>query len=160
MNAPLIAPVHTVDLVLRLARSYLWVREHGNNKGEAVAEFLQVTGLGEGYPWCAAFVAKIGRDAFGKDWPLPPVAGCASLGDAAARKEMLYKVPAPGAVFLLYSPTKKRFHHTGFVDHSTTNGWATIEGNTNEDGSAEGIGVFERERDFEERDRFIYWWRQ
>lgn len=155
-----VTPVPTVELVIRLAKSYLWVREEGgSNRGQAVEYILSRVHLTEGRPWCAAFVSMIGRDAFDKDWPLPMTGGVQALADAAAKKEMLYKVPAPGAIFCLWSRSEERFHHTGFVIKSTRNGWATIEGNTNIDGSAEGIGVFERERDFGVGDRFIYWWK-
>lgn len=155
-----VTPVTTIELVTRLAKSYLWVREiGGSNRGEAVEYILSRVHLSEGNPWCAAFVSMIGQDAFDKDWPLPMTGSCANLGDAAAKKEMLYKVPAPGAVFLLWSRALRRFHHTGFVIKPTKNGWATIEGNTNADGGVEGEIVGERERDFGPHDRFIYWWR-
>lgn len=161
----LIAPVTTVELVLRLARSYRWVREKGQNRGEAVRHLLKLVGLAEGQPWCAAFVAKIGYSAFGDDWPLPMVGGCATLGEAAHKKGMLMKYPAPGSIFLMYFPSKGRYAHTGFVDHPTADGWMTIEENTgpgspDEDGekTREGDGVYQRERDFSDRDRFIYWW--
>lgn len=159
-------PVTTVELVLRLARSYRWVREtRGQNRGEAVGHLLRLVGLTEPNPWCAAFVAKIGYSAFGDDWPLPLVGGCATLGEAADAKDLLMPHPAPGAVFLLYVPSKGRFAHTGFVDRPIPSGWTTIEGNTGDDPgddgerNREGDGVYERTRDFGPRDRFIYWWR-
>jgi len=36
--------------------------------------------------------------------------------------------------------------------------WWTIEGNTNQGGSPEGIGVFRRRRTFGPDDRFVWWW--
>lgn len=158
-NSKLVAPVYTVEMVLRIARGYDWVREvGGNNKGEVVEHILRSVGLKPGQPWCAAFVSMVGRVAFGDDWPLPNVGGCYTLGEAAAKKEILYKFPAPGAVFLLWSQSKGRFHHTGFVDKSSRNGWWTVEGNTNEEGSVDGDGVERKVRDFDPRDRFVYWW--
>ena len=160
LNRDLVSPVTTVELVLRIARSYRWVREHGSNRGEAVAHFLQTVGLREGYPWCAAFVETVGVDAFGDAWPLPRTASVSQLADYAAAHGMLMQVPVPGAVFLLWSPALGRFHHTGFVAEAAEgSGWYTVEGNTNDDGSAEGIGVFGREREFGPKDRFIWWWR-
>jgi len=44
-------------------------------------------------PWCAAFVSTVGIDAFGSDWPLPRLAGCASARDAAKKKGLLYIYP-------------------------------------------------------------------
>jgi hypothetical protein len=160
MNSKLVAPVYTAELVLRIAKSYLWVREiGGNNRGAAIEHFLKMVGLAPGQPWCAAFVAKVGHTAFGADWPLPLVGGCATLGEAAAKKEILYKFPAPGSVFLLWSKAKNRFAHTGFVDlRPTRHGWPTVEGNTDDQDDTDGQGVYQKERYFGPNDRFVYWW--
>lgn len=160
--SPISSPVTSVSLLLKLAQSYTWVREHGGqNKGEAVAHFLEEVNLNDPEPWCAAFVSTVGIDAFGADWPLPRVAGCASLADAASKKGLLFPFAVPGAVFLLWSASKNRFHHTGFVIEPSDQEreWWTVEGNTNEGGSPEGIGVFRRRRTFMPADRHIWWWR-
>lgn len=155
----LIAPVTSVDLLLKIALSYTWVREKGNNRGEAVEHILEAAHLTPGNPWCAAFVSMVGRDAFAEEWPLPPVGGCATLAEAAAAKHMLMKYPTPGSIFLLWDKYGGRFHHTGFVREPAHTGWKTVEGNTNIAGSPEGIGVFVRCRVFTPADRFIWWWR-
>lgn len=149
-----------VEALLRLAQSYRWVREtQGSNRGEVVNRFLSRVGLEPGNPWCAAFVSVVGQDMLLKEWPLPMVGGCATLGEAAAAKKMLFDQPAPGAIFLIYCPSKKRFAHTGFVVGPDTDGhWITIEGNTAEDGGRDGTGVFKRRRKFGPEDRFVYWW--
>lgn len=152
-------PMTTVEALLRMARAYRWVREHGGqNRGEVVEHILRLVGLAPGDPWCAAFVAMVGRDMFGDDWPLPLVGGCATLHEAALAKGLCYPYPAPGAVFLLWSQHEGRMHHTGFVDAPCEDGWTTVEGNSNEDHSTNGIGVFAEIRDFGTLDRFIYWW--
>lgn len=150
-----------VEAVVRAARSHRWVREtQGSNHGEVVDRFLARVGLPPGNPWCAAFVAAVGSDTLLQDWPLPMVGGCASLGEAAQKAGMLFEYPAPGAVFLIYFPEKKRFAHTGFVVSQNPDGsWTTIEGNSNDDGSRDGTGVFERRRKFDAAARFIYWWK-
>lgn len=149
-----------VEALLRAAHSYRWVREtQGANRGEVVNRFLARVGLEPGQPWCAAFVAALGRDMLLDEWPLPMVGGCATLGEAAEKKGMLFPAPAPGAVFLLWSDEKKRFRHTGFLVREEAGKWLTIEGNTNEDGSPEGTGVFERHRTFGPKDRFVFWWK-
>lgn len=149
-----------VDAVLRAAQSYRWVREtQGSNRGEVVNRFLARVGLAPGQPWCAAFVSVIGSDMLLKEWPLPLVGGCATLGEAAEKQQMLFEHPAPGAVFLIHFPSKGRFAHTGFVIGPDTDGyWLTVEGNTNDDGSRDGTGVFKRRRKFGPKDRFVYWW--
>ena len=154
-------PVTAVALLLKIAQSYTWVRETGGqNKGEAVAHFLEKVNVHDAEPWCAAFVSTVGADAFGADWPLPNAAYCPTLAAAASKKGLLFSYPVPGAVFLLYSASKARFHHTGFVIEPTGDReWQTVEGNTNEGGSPEGIGVFTRRRLFGASDRFVWWWR-
>jgi hypothetical protein len=151
------------DVVLATARSLLFVREEpkNSNKGQAVEAFLKVTGLGGGYPWCAAYVAFCGQSAFGARWPLPLTAGCAALGQAADKKGILTATPHVGDVFLLYYPSLGRFAHTGFITAIVGASCRTIEGNTNDGGSRDGWGVFERMRSFGDRDRFIHWqdWR-
>jgi hypothetical protein len=117
---------------------------------------LQVTGLGPGYPWCAAFVAHVGKSALGAKWPLPLTAGCAVLGDFAKSRGLLVETPEVGDVFLVYFPSLKRYAHTGFV--LGLNG-STIEGNTSGGGSREGWGVFARSRAWKPQDRFIRWTR-
>lgn len=150
------------DAVLNVGRAMRFVTEtHGSNRGEVVDEMIRLTGLDPTTrsPWCAAFVAWVGYAVLRKDWPLQKVAGCVSLYDDARGKGLVGTVPLRGSIFLLWSPTKGRFAHTGFViDQSATGRYATIEGNTNAGGSPEGTGVFERERVFGIKDRFIYWW--
>lgn len=148
------------DAVLNVAWSLRWVTEsRGSNRGEAVDQMIRVTGLAPPQPWCASFVAYVGYAVLRQRWPLAKVAGCMSLYDDARGKGMVGTVPVKGAIFLLWSPAKGRFAHTGFVvDQAATGRYDTIEGNTNVDGSPDGTGVFERQRVFSPRDRFIYWW--
>ena len=147
------------ELVLAVARGLRFVREEprNSNRGQAVEAFLKLTGLGGGQPWCAAFVAWAGQTALGKDWPLPLTASCAALGTAADGKHLLRQAPKAGDVFLLWFPSLQRFAHTGLVvsvDGSTV---TTLEGNTNDGGSRDGWGVFQRTRTFAAADRFIRW---
>jgi hypothetical protein len=148
--------------VLNLAWWLRWVTEsHGPNRGEAVDAIIRVTGLNPATapPWCAAFVAACGYAVLRDQWPLKKVAGCASLFDDAKAKGFIRDTPTTGAIFLLWSPTLKRFHHTGFCQAvAAQTGWSTIEGNTNAGGSPEGTGVFARTRVFGPLDRFIWWW--
>jgi hypothetical protein len=159
--SPISAPVTSAALLLKIAASYDWVREEGGqNKGQAVAHFLEEVNLHDPEPWCAAFVSTVGIDAFGADWPLPRLASCQMISASAKAKGLLYPYPVPGAVFLLWSDQKQRFHHTGFVAEPAPDAGAfwTIEGNTNLGGSPEGIGVFRRTRKFSRSDRFVWWW--
>lgn len=146
--------------VLAAARALKFVREEprNSNAGQAVEAMLKLCGLGKGHPWCAAFVAHAGHAVYGKDWPLPLTAGCAALGEAAKAKGILVNTPLPGDVFLVWFPKLGRFGHTGFVTALGEGGsHRCIEGNTNDGGSRDGWGVFERDRAFGPNDRFIRW---
>lgn len=146
------------ELLLRVASATEGAIETGANRGPFVDRCNALTGAPPGSPWCASWVAMCGATAFGEKWPLPKTAGCATLGDFAKRKAMLSEAPMRGDVFLVYFPKLNRYAHTGFVDtvvNSTS--FTTIEGNTNNDGSREGWGVFRRTRTIGPHDRFIRW---
>ena len=145
------------DAVVSVARAHTWVREVGANRGQAVEAILKRVGLAPGLPWCAAYIAYVGRAALGPLWPLPMVGGCATLGERALALGMLREEPAIGAIFLLWSAKHGRFNHTGFVTTVAVPCY-TVEGNTSPDGSPEGTGVFERRRTFKPEDRFVHWW--
>lgn len=153
------------DAVLHHAHSLRWVREtNGANRSEVIDQMIALTSLdpAQRLPWCAAYVAYTGYGALRKGWPLKKVAGCMSLMADLKAKGMLRATPAMGAVFLLWGKGwdgVQRFKHTGFCVSPNPDGtWNTIEGNTNEAGSAEGDGVFERVRRFGATDRFGHWW--
>lgn len=148
------------DKAIAAARALTFVREEprNSNAGQAVEAMLKLCGLGKGHPWCAAYVSWVGRAAFGAQWPLPLTAGCAALGEAAKAKGILVNTPLPGDVFLVWFPKLNRFGHTGFITALGENGrHRCIEGNTNDGGSRDGWGVFERDRQFGPNDRFIRW---
>jgi hypothetical protein len=135
----------------RLQKSYtaeVGVREAtGHNDGTRVESYLSVTGLGKGYPWCAAFVAwnfkmcniPAPKSAYSPDW---------------FKSNVIYKqgwekgwpVCKPGMVFGLYYENLKRIGHVGFVDYEDKNNIYTTEGNTNSAGSREGEGVHKKIR--------------
>lgn len=147
------------ELVLAVARGLRFVREEprNSNRGQAVEAMLELTGLGPGQPWCAALVAWVGQTALGKDWPLPLTASCAALGAAADAKRLLRQSPQAGDVFLIHFASLGRFAHTGFVVGVQAGAVTTLEGNTNDGGSRDGWGVFQRTRHFTVADRFIRW---
>jgi hypothetical protein len=71
--------------------------------------------------WDVAFVHHAGYWAHfdhrtGKStWPLPGVTDCEELAAFARTSHVLSIEPAPGEVFLLWSPSKRRFVHAGIV---------------------------------------------
>lgn len=150
--------MNAVELLLRVAAATEGAPEIGANAGPYVTRVLARTGLGPGHPWCAAYVADVGRCALGRDWPLPMTAGCAALGEFARTRAVLLDEPKAGDVFLLWYPSLNRYAHAGFVVRVTGERTVeTIEGNTNADGGREGWLVARRTRRLGTQDRVIRW---
>jgi hypothetical protein len=143
-------PAGRIASLITAAAKDVGVREvpRGSNRGPRVEAMLATTGLGPGYPWCAAAVATWGREALGTAWPLPLTADCDVLLSFAQRRGILRTSPAVGDVFLILSADDDDdARHTGVVTAVDSSGEiATVEGNTNDNGSAEGYGVFARRR--------------
>ena len=141
---------------LSYARDFVGIREEPGNRGPAVEYFLRQTGLGPGWPWCAAFVNGVIDIACAVHNVRSPFEG--TIREAYVQDYVDYArsrtwlVPFsrayPGCLFALYSEEKRRYAHIGFVANvATTNGeYWTIEGNTNEDGDREGHSVLEKQR--------------
>jgi len=151
MAAPAAAGGALATKALAKAISQIGVREHplGSNKGAEVEAYLGSTGLGGGYYWCMAFVYWCFREAAaGGTNPFPKTAGCLDAWNKAKpfriTKSQAIANPSlvlPGSVFILDYGNGNG--HTGFVKSSTGGALVTVEGNTNNDGSNNGIGVFE-----------------
>lgn len=139
---------------MMLKNSYtteLGVRERsGKNDGAEVEKYLQYVGLKKGNPWCAAFVCwalgKVGisnpRSGWSPDlFPASKVIWQRSRGLVAASER-----PRAGDVFGIWFSDKGRIAHVGFVDSWEGKWMISVEGNTNEAGSAEGDGVYRKRR--------------
>lgn len=112
----------------------------------------------QGAPWCVAYINAVGRQALGYAWPLPRVMSAAqAVADWGAGKGIKHELPKVGDIFAKYYPTAGRYGHVGFVTGVEGNRIRTIEGNTNEGGSREGYGVFERTRQVTDQYCFIRW---
>lgn len=121
-----------------------WVREATNhNDGPWVEAIQRVTGNARGDPWCASFVAFVLDIAYQGKNPLRRTASCDLLLADARAKGWVVDKPGAGDVFLvLRTPTDAV--HTGFVRAAGRSSIATVEGNSNDDGSREGWGVVKR----------------
>lgn len=121
----------------------------GNNDGKQVETYLSAVKLNKGNAWCAAFVSWV----FQQCGVINPMSGwCPNWFPA---DKVIYKIdkptinqetPQPGDVFGIYFPSKKRIAHVGFIIQWTDRYAVTIEGNTNEAGSREGDGVYNKKR--------------
>jgi cell wall-associated NlpC family hydrolase len=137
--------------LIATAESQLHVRElTGKNDGPEVVKYLKVTGLGEGYPWCAAFVS----------WVFAETGGTAPRSARVVdwfKANIVYKrewrkatiLPEKGMVIGLYYTNLGRYGHIGIVAENLPGqlrNVITIEGNTNAAGSREGQGVYRKIR--------------
>jgi hypothetical protein len=123
------------------------VEKGGANRGKEVAQYLASTGLGPGYPWCAAFVSWCFQQAQVEN------PGSAWVPAYFTKSKMIYlrgkfqsKIPETGDVFSIWYARLNRPAHIGFVDKWGKDWIVTVEGNTNEGGSREGMGVFKKRR--------------
>jgi hypothetical protein len=144
---------------VRVAASQVGVREQpeGSNRGPEVDKYAQSVGLNpaDANPWCAAFVYFCFNQAAQElskpnpviktglvleHWKLAGKQGVPRLlqEDAVANPALVQ----PGQIFIL--ATGGGHGHTGLVEQVQGGKLVTIEGNTNEGGSREGIGVFRR----------------
>jgi hypothetical protein len=145
------------SVALSKATSQIGVMEvpPGSNAGKDVEEYLGSVGLGGGYFWCMAFVHWCFLEAsedMGVENPFPKTAGCLDAWNKVKKASRVTRSQAiadpslvsSGSVFIL--DYGKGLGHTGFVKNSVGGAMRTIEGNSNNDGSRNGVGVFELRR--------------
>ncbi|MBE7177674.1 MAG: CHAP domain-containing protein [Mucilaginibacter polytrichastri] len=146
--------------VLGVAITQIGVQERplGSNRGPEVDIFLKTVGLNPAagsYAWCAAFVYwcfKQVSDKTGKPVSVPKTAGVLNMWNKAVQAGIKHidtntavnnpLLIKPGFVFVM--SFGRGTGHTGFVEGVEGGKLITIEGNTNDGGSREGIGVFRR----------------
>lgn len=119
----------------------------GSNRGARVQAMLKNTGLGGGYPWCAAAVTTWGIEALGSDWPVRRSADCDAILAWARKNNCLHKTdPKRGDLFLVMKNPNDAIH-IGVVSQVISSDYVkSWEGNTNDGGSRDGYGVFHRSR--------------
>lgn len=140
------------DLALKAlshAIDEIGVREDGGpNRGPEVDVYLRAVGLDparDSYPWCAAFVFWCYQRAAGNlkaPLTLPRTASVRKLLEASTGQRTQF--PQRGAIFVQDHGSGRG--HCGLVLDVGGRTIVTVEGNTNDDGSREGIGVFLRTR--------------
>lgn len=137
------------DELQRIYRAEVGVRElSGKNDGKRVEEYLAATNLGKGHAWCAAFVswafAQAGFEEPNTPWS--PALFPSNRLIWPQKADAKSAAPMRGDVFGIWFPQLKRIAHAGFVDEWGAAFVVTVEGNTNEAGSAEGDGVYRKRR--------------
>lgn len=127
-----------------------------SNKGPRVEQYLSSVGLAPGNPYCAAFIhwcCEQAASKLGMENPIKRTGYCPTMyngTDKDARFRYPAQQPQAGDLFFVYSSSKRRLAHVGFVRHYLGNGQiSTAEGNTNSSGSREGGGVWSLTRQAE-----------
>lgn len=148
--------------VLTIAAQQIGVMEDppGSNRGKEVDGYLREAGVDPAtgsYPWCAAFVYWCFAEAcrsLGCSNPAPRTAGVMEHWRKAGLRG-IHRIAAVDAMampslvhggLVFFISTGQGTGHTGFVEAIAGGKLVTIEGNTNDGGSREGVGVFRRDR--------------
>jgi hypothetical protein len=159
-----------VESFITEAMSYLQVRELPGNANrsvridywnlEAIGSWKSFPLGGQGAPWCASYVTAVGRQSLGHAWPIPKTAAVQAMVDWARETGVWYEEnPKRGDLFAVYYShlNPARYGHVGIVVSTQGSAIKTVEGNTNEGGSREGYGIFERVRSPSEKYGYIRW---
>lgn len=118
----------------------------GSNWGEPVQSYLRSVGIGFPASWCMAFVYWCFKNA-SIELNIPNTAiktGGVLKAWNTATKDQKSSAPSIGSVFII--DFGKGLGHTGIVYKFDAENIYTIEGNTNDTGSREGIEVCQRVR--------------
>lgn len=151
-----IAPNALLTETLKKAVTQLGVMEDppGSNKGPIVNQYLASVALPPGLFWCAAFVYWCFDKAavkLGKNNPVFKTGHVMTHWNKTAGKKILTadaidkpSLIKPGHIFMLN--TGGSSGHTGIIEKVDGGFIHTIEGNSNNSGSRNGIGVFRLQR--------------
>lgn len=142
------------ELVVAYAKQHLAQNpqeEGGDNCGPWVRLYMDgIDGVDE--KWCSGFATFILDQAcatLGQNSPVKRAFACDQVADDADEKGILKKRPAkPGDLFLVLRANGSHAH-IGIVRGVEDEAFRTIEGNTNEDGSANGFEVAARTRSYD-----------
>ena len=138
--------------------SQIGVREAtGHNDGPVVESYLKNVGLGKGYSWCSAFV-KTGLIHCGiknniNGWAPTAVSSI----NVVFQNGSFIAQPEPGDVCGIYSFTQRRIIHVFFFNRKKNSSIETVEGNTNDNGSSNGDGVYRRVRPLYSINKIVRW---
>lgn len=152
-------------LAIGLAATQVGQMENTPNRGPMVDEYLRAVGIDplhsstDGRAWCMAFIYWVFDHAatrLGISNPLPRTAGCLDHWNRAATIPGAQRITAqaalansalvkPGQIFIL--DFGHGLGHAGIVERTAPGGrLTTLEGNSNDNGSRNGVGVFRLDR--------------
>lgn len=118
-----------------------------SNWGHPVQDYLLSVGINFPASWCMAFVYWCflkTKEGTGESIPLIKTGGVLHAWETADPANKIHEDPQPGDIFIM--DFGKGLGHTGIVEAVNGHTLSTIEGNTNDTGSREGIEVCRRTR--------------
>lgn len=129
---------------LAVAKTQLCKKEKplGSNWGHPVQDYLAAVGINFPASWCMAFVYWCCKQAGVTG--LYKSGGVLKTWHNTPKKYRVYQDPQPGDIFIM--DKGKGLGHCGFVIRADGTFIYTIEGNTNDTGSREGIEVASLQR--------------
>lgn len=147
-----ILPNDIADNLLIIAYRQVGVKESAYNAGAQVEEYQKaVDGKASGEPWCLAFVQWCVNqlcEIYQQKNPLFQTEACLILWNQTPAKYRLVD-PKRGAIPIWKHISNPAQGHTGISTTGQLSGglkFNTIEGNTNNNGSRDGDGVYEKPR--------------
>jgi hypothetical protein len=137
------------DVALTVAISQIGQTEKplGSNWGEPVKTYLASVGINFPASWCMAFQHWNFEQAamqFQIPNPLVKTGGVLHAWESADPSHRVEDDPQPGDIFIM--DLGKGLGHTGIVESVNGHTLTTIEGNTNDTGSREGVEVCRKTR--------------
>ena len=156
------------ELVLAYASQHLGQHPRevgGQNRGPWVRLFTDGQ-EGDSFPWCAGFATfcvKQACETLGVALPLQRTLSCDAMATSSGHRFLKGSGAAgkitPGSIFVQQATgaerQKYKYRHTGIIASAGPDTLQTIEGNTNDDGSAEGYEVCARTRGYTNMDFIV-----
>jgi hypothetical protein len=129
--------------LLESAKSYLHVREQGNNRGTEVEKIQRSAGGKPGDAWCMEFVQHVVKDIETKTGARSNIKRsnrCRDVWEQTPKENRLSR-PEPGSLVIWKN-------HVGIIESVSPDGksFKTIEGNTTNPNNKNEQGVFEKDR--------------
>lgn len=133
------------EKALKVAIGQLGQHENplGSNWGKPVQDYLKSVNIGFPASWCMAFVYWCFEQT-GQPNPLVKTGGVLNAWNTADKKFRVVGDPQAGDIFIMNFG--KGLGHTGIVEKVDSTFIYTIDGNTNDSGSREGIEVCRKQR--------------
>ena len=131
---------------IKIAKSQIGAKENplGSNWGVPIKDYLKSVGINFPASWCMAFVYWCFDQVCEGNNPLIRSGGVLHCWNTANPSLKFTKDPQEGDIFIM--DFGKGLGHTGIVYKTDATFIYTIEGNTNDSGSREGIMVCYKQR--------------